>query len=198
MSILSGTHRKAVLAFIFVTAVLDIVAMGIIIPVFPPLIEEFTGSNAEAGWINGVFVALWAAMQFIASPIIGSLSDQYGRRPVILLSCAGLAADYVLMALAPEPVVAGARSDHCRHHLVELHDGIRLHGRHHAARGQGARLRPDRRRLQRRLRARTAYRRVPRRDLAACAVLVCCRAQRSRFPLWSRSSCRNRSKSKIA
>ncbi|HWK66829.1 MAG TPA: TCR/Tet family MFS transporter [Rhizobiaceae bacterium] len=101
MSVLSGTRRKAVIAFIFVTAVLDIVAMGIIIPVFPSLIEEFVGSNADAGWINGVFVALWAGMQFLASPVIGSLSDQYGRRPVILLSCAGLAVDYVLMALAP-------------------------------------------------------------------------------------------------
>ncbi len=101
MSILSGSRRRAVIAFIFVTAVLDIVAMGIIIPVFPSLIEEFVGSNADAGWINGVFVALWAGMQFVASPIIGSLSDRYGRRPVILLSCIGLAADYVLMALAP-------------------------------------------------------------------------------------------------
>ncbi|WP_019172076.1 TCR/Tet family MFS transporter [Pseudaminobacter salicylatoxidans] len=101
MSILSGSRRKAAIAFIMVTAVLDIVAMGIIIPVLPPLIEEFAGSNAEAGWINGVFVALWAGMQFVASPIIGSLSDQHGRRPVILLSTLGLAADYVLMALAP-------------------------------------------------------------------------------------------------
>ncbi|VTO16450.1 MFS transporter [Brevundimonas vancanneytii] len=75
--------------------------MGIVIPVLPHLIEEFVGSNARAGLLNGVFVALWAGMQFLASPVIGSLSDQYGRRPVILLSCAGLAADYVLMALAP-------------------------------------------------------------------------------------------------
>ena len=95
------THRAA-LAFIFVTAVLDIVAMGIIIPVLPQLIEQFVGSNARAGWINGVFVALWAGMQFVCSPIIGSLSDQYGRRPVILISCAGLAVDYVLMAVAPD------------------------------------------------------------------------------------------------
>lgn len=94
------THRAA-LAFIFVTAVLDIVAMGIIIPVLPRLIVEFVGSNAQAGWINGVFVAMWAGMQFVCSPIIGSLSDQYGRRPVILISCAGLALDYVLMAVAP-------------------------------------------------------------------------------------------------
>lgn len=94
------THRAA-LAFIFVTAVLDIVAMGIIIPVLPRLIEDFVGTNARAGVINGVFVALWAGMQFVCSPIIGSLSDKYGRRPVILISCAGLALDYVLMAVAP-------------------------------------------------------------------------------------------------
>ena len=93
--------RKATIAFIFVTAVLDIVAMGIVIPVLPTLIEQFAGSNARAGVINGLFVALWALMQFVASPVIGSLSDHHGRRPVILLSAAGLAADYVLMALAP-------------------------------------------------------------------------------------------------
>ena len=101
MSIIPEKRLKAAIGFIFVTAVLDIVAMGIIIPVLPQLIEGFVGSNARAGVINGVFVALWAGMQFVASPIIGSLSDQYGRRPVILLSCAGLAVDYVLMALAP-------------------------------------------------------------------------------------------------
>ena len=95
------SHRAA-LAFIFVTAVLDIVAMGIIIPVLPQLIQQFVGSNAQAGWINGVFVALWAGMQFVCSPIIGSLSDQYGRRPVILISCAGLSLDYMLMAVAPD------------------------------------------------------------------------------------------------
>ncbi|MDQ1119331.1 MULTISPECIES: TCR/Tet family MFS transporter [Pseudoxanthomonas] len=92
---------KAAVAFILVTAMLDIVAMGIIIPVLPHLIEQFSGSNARAGLINGVFVALWALMQFLVSPIVGSLSDRYGRRPVILLSTAGLAIDYLLMALAP-------------------------------------------------------------------------------------------------
>ena len=101
MSLHKPKVRRAAIAFILVTAVLDIVAMGIVIPVLPHLIEEFVGSNARAGLLNGVFVALWAGMQFLASPVIGSLSDQYGRRPVILISCAGLAADYVLMALAP-------------------------------------------------------------------------------------------------
>lgn len=101
MTVFHPARRRAAIAFIFVTAVLDIVAMGIVIPVFPVLIEEFTGSNAGAGVYNGIFVALWALMQFVASPIIGSLSDQYGRRPVLLLSAIGLAIDYVLMALAP-------------------------------------------------------------------------------------------------
>ena len=93
--------RKAAIAFILVIAVLDIVAMGIVVPVLPVLIEELLGGDDSAGVINGVFVALWAAMQFVCSPVVGSLSDQYGRRPVLLLSSAGLAADYVLMALAP-------------------------------------------------------------------------------------------------
>jgi MFS transporter, DHA1 family, tetracycline resistance protein len=92
----------AAIAFILVTAMLDIVAMGIVIPVLPALVEEFAGSGARAGAINGAFIALWALMQFLCSPVVGSLSDRYGRRPVILLSAAGLAADYVLMALAPD------------------------------------------------------------------------------------------------
>ena len=87
--------------FILVTAVLDVMALGIVIPVLPQLIQEFTGSNARAGLINGAFVALWAVMQFVFSPLIGSLSDRYGRRPIILISSAGLALDYVLVALAP-------------------------------------------------------------------------------------------------
>lgn len=101
MPLPTASPRKAAIAFILVTAALDIVAMGIVMPVLPPLIEQFAGSNANAGIINGGFVALWAIMQFVASPVIGAWSDQVGRRPVILVSTAGLAADYVLMALAP-------------------------------------------------------------------------------------------------
>ena len=101
MTVLPRSRLKPAIVFIFVTAVLDIMAMGIVIPVLPALVEQFTGSNAEAGIYNGLFVTLWAAMQFIFSPVIGSLSDRYGRRPVILISTAGLAADFALMALAP-------------------------------------------------------------------------------------------------
>ena len=101
MSVLPRSRLKPAIVFIFVTAVLDIMAMGVVIPVLPALVEEFTGSNAQAGIYNGLFVTLWAGMQFIFSPVIGSLSDRYGRRPVILISTAGLAADFALMALAP-------------------------------------------------------------------------------------------------
>ena len=88
-------------AFILVIAALDVMSMGLVIPVLPKLIVEVTGSDADAGWWMGVMMALWAAMQFVFSPLIGCLSDRYGRRPVILISAAGLAADWVLMALAP-------------------------------------------------------------------------------------------------
>lgn len=94
-------YRPAVV-FILVTALLDVMAMGVVIPVLPTLIEEFAGSNAQAGVWNGVLVALWAAMQFLCSPVIGSLSDRYGRRPVLLISTAGLSLDWMLMALAPD------------------------------------------------------------------------------------------------
>lgn len=93
--------RQATSIFIFVTAALDVVSLGIVMPVFPSLIEQLATSKADAGWLNGVFVALWALMQFFASPVLGALSDRFGRRPVILISTAGLAFDYVLMALAP-------------------------------------------------------------------------------------------------
>lgn len=98
----SPSYRfRPAIAFIFVTALLDVMAMGLVIPVLPALVEQFAHSQSAASVWNGVLVALWAAMQFLFSPIIGALSDRYGRRPVILISTVGLAADWVLMALAP-------------------------------------------------------------------------------------------------
>ncbi|MCE7795138.1 TCR/Tet family MFS transporter [Sphingobium sufflavum] len=94
-------RRTAAIGFILVAAVLDVLSMSIIIPVLPDLIREMAGSSARAGAWNGVFVALWAVMQFVCAPVIGALSDRFGRRPVLLISIAGLGLDYVLMALAP-------------------------------------------------------------------------------------------------
>lgn len=94
--------RKGTVAFIFITVLLDVLAFGGIIPVLPKLIEQFKGGNtAEAADIVGWFGFTWAAMQFFCSPIFGSLSDRFGRRPVILASNIGLGLDFAFMALAP-------------------------------------------------------------------------------------------------
>ena len=94
--------RKAGIIFILVTVTLDILAMGLIIPVLPKLILDFLGGQmtSAANW-NGWFALVFALMQFFCSPILGVLSDRFGRRPIILLSNLGLGLDYVVMALAP-------------------------------------------------------------------------------------------------
>ena len=94
--------RRAAFAFIFVTVLLDMLALGIVIPVLPKLILDFVGGDAVRGAdYLGLFGTAWAVMQFLFSPIHGSLSDRFGRRPIILLSNFGLGLDYILMALAP-------------------------------------------------------------------------------------------------
>lgn len=94
--------RRAAVAFIFITVMLDMLALGMIIPVLPLLIEMFRGGDtASAARMVGIFGASWAAVQLFAAPLLGSLSDRFGRRPVVLLSNFGLGLDYVLMAVAP-------------------------------------------------------------------------------------------------
>jgi DHA1 family tetracycline resistance protein-like MFS transporter len=94
--------RRAALAFIFVTVLIDILSFGLIIPVLPHLVQQLEGGDVEhaAYWV-GIFGAVFAGIQFLSSPIQGALSDRFGRRPVILLSCLGLGLDFVFMALAP-------------------------------------------------------------------------------------------------
>ncbi|HXK18825.1 MAG TPA: MFS transporter, partial [Polyangiaceae bacterium] len=94
--------RRAAFIFVFITVLLDMLALGMIIPVLPRLILDFThGDTAKAAGVLGVFGTVWALMQFFFAPLLGSASDRLGRRPVVLLSNFGLACDYVLMALAP-------------------------------------------------------------------------------------------------
>src|SRR5260370_11401954 len=102
MNVPAQSPRKAALTFIFVTVLIDMLAFGMIIPVLPMLVQNFVGGNAaRAAEMYGLFGTAWALMQFVFSPVQGSLSDHFGRRPVILISCAGLGLDFILMALAP-------------------------------------------------------------------------------------------------
>jgi MFS transporter, DHA1 family, tetracycline resistance protein len=94
--------RRAAATFIFFTVTLDMLALGMIAPVLPRLIESFLhGNTASAAQMLGLFGTVFAFMQFFCSPILGSLSDRFGRRPIILLSNFGLGFDYLLMAWAP-------------------------------------------------------------------------------------------------
>ena len=97
-----AVRREAAFVLIFATVLLDMLAVGIIIPVLPKLVFDFlSGNAAETAKILGIFGTAWALMQFFFSPLQGALSDSFGRRLMILLSNFGVGLDYVLMALAP-------------------------------------------------------------------------------------------------
>lgn len=99
---LTGGRRKAALGFIFVTALMDVIALGVMIPVLPNLIKQMVGGDfASATHMTGLFAMMWGILQFFGSPIQGMLSDRFGRRPVLLISIFGLSVDYMFMALAP-------------------------------------------------------------------------------------------------
>src|SRR5256885_12616688 len=94
--------RPAAVIFILVTVTLDILAMGLIIPVLPKLIPDFLGGEmTDAAKWTARFAVVFALMQFFCSPWLGVLSDRFGRRPIILLSNLGLGLDYIVMAMAP-------------------------------------------------------------------------------------------------
>jgi MFS transporter, DHA1 family, tetracycline resistance protein len=95
-------RRRAAIALIYITVVLDMLGFGIVIPVLPHLVEQLAGGGiANAAWWVGVFGTVFAIVQFAFSPVQGALSDRFGRRPVILVSNAGLSINFVLLAIAP-------------------------------------------------------------------------------------------------
>lgn len=95
-------RRSGAITFVFITVLLDMLALGIIVPVLPKLILNFSGGSfASAAIVGGIFGTTFALLQLVVSPILGVLSDQVGRRPVILLSNLGTGLDYFVMALAP-------------------------------------------------------------------------------------------------
>jgi DHA1 family tetracycline resistance protein-like MFS transporter len=94
--------KKAAIGFIFITLLIDVAGLGLIIPVMPQLIKELIhGDNSDAAEWSGWLLAAYAIMQFICAPILGNLSDKYGRRPILLLSLLGFGADYLFLAFAP-------------------------------------------------------------------------------------------------
>lgn len=95
-------QKNAPLIFIFITVLIDVIGLGIIIPVMPALIMELTGEGlSEASMYAGWITFVYAATQFLFAPVIGGLSDRFGRRPVLLLSLLGFGLNYILIGLAP-------------------------------------------------------------------------------------------------
>jgi DHA1 family tetracycline resistance protein-like MFS transporter len=98
----AAPRRQPAFHFIYITAVLNAVSFGLMIPVLPNLIKSFVGGDtASAATWQAVFGVTWGAMQFVAGPVLGMLSDRFGRRPVLLISIFGLAIDFLVMAFAP-------------------------------------------------------------------------------------------------
>jgi DHA1 family tetracycline resistance protein-like MFS transporter len=94
--------RRAAVAFVLVTLGIDALGIGIVIPILPELVRRLAGTSAaDASFAVGASVAMFAGAQLFASPVLGGLSDRYGRRPVLMLSIAGIAANYLLLAWAP-------------------------------------------------------------------------------------------------
>jgi len=89
------------MVFILVSVLINVMGLGLVIPVLPKLIEALAGSVQAGAYFNGIFIAVYAAMQFVFAPVLGRLSDRYGRRPVLLAASFGTALDYLIAALTP-------------------------------------------------------------------------------------------------
>src|SRR5438552_16032605 len=99
----AGRGRRASVVFVLITMFIDVLGMGLVIPILPKLVQSMLGGAiAEASFVFGLLVSIYAVMQFLCAPVLGALSDRFGRRPVILMALAGLGFDYILLSLAPD------------------------------------------------------------------------------------------------
>jgi DHA1 family tetracycline resistance protein-like MFS transporter len=97
-----ASNKTAAISFIFITLLIDVTGIGLIIPVVPGLIKELIqGSVSDSSLYSGWLAFSYAVMQFIFAPLLGNLSDRYGRRPILLISLFGLGIDYIFLAIAP-------------------------------------------------------------------------------------------------
>ena len=98
----SMRQRRASVVFVLITLFIDVLGMGLVTPILPRLVQSLLGGEvAQASFVFGVLVSVYAVMQFFFAPVLGALSDRFGRRPIILLALLGLGCDYVLLSLAP-------------------------------------------------------------------------------------------------
>lgn len=98
---MKSESRKAAVWFVLVSVLLDVLSFGLLIPITPTLIKHFTaGDEVNASFYVGLFGTVWALMQFLCAPLLGALSDVFGRRRILLISCFGLGLDFILMGLS--------------------------------------------------------------------------------------------------
>ena len=95
-------NRQASVVFVLITLFIDVLGLGLVIPILPRLVQSLLGGSiGQASLVFGILVSIYAVMQFFCAPVLGALSDRFGRRPVILMALGGLGFDYVLLSLAP-------------------------------------------------------------------------------------------------
>lgn len=95
-------HQRASVVFVLITVFIDVLGIGLVVPILPKLVQSLLGGAVvEASFVYGLLVSLYAVMQFFCAPVLGALSDRFGRRPVILMALVGLGCDYILLSVAP-------------------------------------------------------------------------------------------------
>ena len=144
-----ATDRKAAVGFIFITLLIDVMGWGLIIPVMPDLISQLKNIPVnEASPYGAWLLSVYAFTQFLFAPVIGNLSDKYGRRPVLLGSLLGFGIDYLFLALGTDLWMVVCGPYYCRHYRCQFYNGFCLYCRCKYDRNKGKKFWYDRRRFR--------------------------------------------------